>query len=58
MAANPMVYKWLSALMCYPEADLIEALPEFQTALNEWPELAPHKTALQALLDHLGSRSL
>ena len=58
MAANPLVYKWLSALMCYPEADLIEALPEFQTALNEWPELAPHKTALQALLDHLGSRSL
>ncbi|MGF6147295.1 Redox enzyme maturation protein NarJ [Kingella potus] len=58
MAANPMVYKWLSALMCYPEADLIEALPEFQTALNEWPELSAHKAGLQALLDHLGSRSL
>ena len=33
MAANPLVYKWLSALLCYPEADMLDALPEFQTAL-------------------------
>lgn len=38
MGANP-VYKWFSALLCYPEAELIEALPEFQAALKEWPEL-------------------
>ena len=38
MSANP-VYKWFSALLCYPEAELIEVLPEFQTALKEWPEL-------------------
>ena len=38
MGANP-VYKWFSALLCYPEAELIEVLPEFQTALKEWPEL-------------------
>ncbi len=56
--SNPLVYKWLSALLCYPEADLMEALPEFQTALNEWPELQPQKEGLQALLDFLNSRSL
>ena len=58
MAANPLVYKWLSALMCYPDQDLLDALPEFQAALNEWPELAANQADLQALLDHLGSRSL
>lgn len=58
MAANPLVYKWLSALMCYPEQDLLDALPEFQAALNEWPELSANQADLQALLDHLGSRSL
>lgn len=58
MAANPMVYKWLSALMCYPEQDLIDALPEFQTALDQWPELAPKREELQTLLNHLGSQSL
>ena len=58
MAANPLVYKWLSALMCYPEQELLDALPEFQAALNEWPELSANQADLQALLDHLGSRSL
>ena len=58
MAANPMVYKWLSALMCYPEQELLDALPEFQTALDQWPELAPKRQELQTLLDHLGSQSL
>lgn len=55
---NPLVYKWLSVLLCYPEADLIEALPEFQTALNEWPELHSQKEGLQAFLDYLGSHNL
>ena len=58
MAANPMVYKWLSALMCYPEQDLLDALPEFQTALDQWTELAPKRQELQQLLDHLRSQSL
>ena len=58
MAANPLVYKWLSALMCYPEQELLDALPEFQAALNEWPELSANQAGLQALLNHLGSRSL
>ena len=58
MAANPLVYKWLSALMCYPEQELLDALPEFQAALNEWPELSANQADLQALLNHLGSRSL
>lgn len=55
---NPLVYKWLSALLCYPEAELLEALPEFQVALNEWPELAPKRDVLQTFLDYLGQTPL
>lgn len=58
MSVNPLVYKWLSALMCYPEAELLEALPEFQTGLGEWPELKKSREPLQKLLDYLQSRSL
>ena len=57
MQGNP-VYKLLSALLCYPEADLVEALPEFQAALDQMPELAAHREGLQALLDYLGGNSL
>lgn len=57
MQGNP-VYKFLSALLCYPEADLVEALPEFQAALDQMPELAAHREDLQALLDYLGGNSL
>ena len=46
MGANP-VYKWFSALLCYPEAELIEALPEFQAALKEWPELQSQEGRLK-----------
>lgn len=55
---NPLVYKWLSALLCYPEAELLEALPEFQAALNEWPELAPQRDVLQTFLDYLSQTPL
>ena len=57
MQGNP-VYKFLSALLCYPEADLVEALPEFQAALDQMPELAAHREGLQTLLDYLGGNSL
>lgn len=57
MQGNP-VYKFLSALLCYPEADLVEALPEFRAALDQMPELAAHREGLQALLDYLGGNSL
>ncbi|MBH5328461.1 nitrate reductase molybdenum cofactor assembly chaperone [Eikenella sp. S3360] len=57
MQGNP-VYKFLSALLCYPEAEMIEALPEFQTALNSLPELSGSRESLQALLDYFGSHSL
>ncbi len=57
MSANP-VYQWFSALLCYPEAELLEALPEFQTALNEWPELKAQQPALQGFLDYLNSQNL
>ena len=57
MSANP-VYKWFSALLCYPEAELIEALPEFQTALKEWSELQSQAGRLKSFLDYLGSHNL
>lgn len=57
MAANP-AYQWLSALLCYPQADLIEALPEFQAALDEWPALSAQRSGLQALLDYLHRHDL
>ena len=50
MSANP-VYKWFSALLCYPEAELIKALPEFQAALKEWPELQSQEGRLKNFLD-------
>ena len=57
MGANP-VYKWFSALLCYPEAELIEALPEFQAALKEWPELQSQEGRLKNFLDYLGNHNL
>ena len=57
MGANP-VYKWFSALLCYPEAELIEALPEFQAALKEWPELQSKEGRLKNFLDYLGNHNL
>ena len=60
MEIKPLTYKWLSALMCYPERDLIDALPEFQAALNELPELKnnPYRDDLDKLLNHLSSHTL
>lgn len=57
MSANP-VYRWFSALLCYPEAELIEALPEFQTALQEWPELQAQAGRLNSFLGYLNSHRL
>lgn len=57
MQGNP-VYKWFSALLSYPEAELLQALPEFQAALNEWQDLQGNKDALQSFLDYLSSASL
>lgn len=59
MEIKPLTYKWLSALMCYPESDLLEALPELQAALGELPELKnnPHRAGLDKFLDHLASHT-
>ncbi|MFV2029770.1 nitrate reductase molybdenum cofactor assembly chaperone [Neisseria sp. S1] len=50
-------YQWFSALLCYPEAELIDALPEFQTALSETPALAA-QPQLQNFLDYLRNNTL
>ena len=58
MMNESQVYKWFSALLCYPEADLLEALPELQTALQEAPLLQAQAGRLNSFLDYLGSLSL
>lgn len=55
---NNLVYKWFSALLCYPEAELIAALPEFQAALNNHELLAEQRDGLQGFLNYLGEGSL
>ena len=50
-----IIYRILSALLSYPEAELIGALPEIETALDETPEI---RTQLQPLIDHLRSHDL
>ena len=57
MNANP-VYQWFSALLCYPEAELLAALPELQAALHEWEALQTQSDSLQTFLDYLQQHSL
>ncbi|MFZ6766769.1 nitrate reductase molybdenum cofactor assembly chaperone [Undibacterium sp. Di26W] len=49
------IYRILSALMSYPQPDLIAALPEIEQALQDEPEFL---NALQAILSYLKSNSL
>ena len=57
MNTNP-VYQWFSALLCYPEAELLAALPELQAALHEWEVLQTQSDSLQTFLDYLQQHSL
>lgn len=57
MNTNP-VYQWFSALLCYPEAELLAALPELQAALHEWKALQTQSDSLQTFLDYLQQHSL
>lgn len=49
------IYQALSALLCYPEAELVEAVPEIRTALASQPELA---ALVEPLLSHIASTAL
>lgn len=51
-----LLYKWFSVLLCYPEAELIAALPDFQAALNT--TLIDQRDALQDFHDYLQQHSL
>ena len=57
MNTNP-VYQWFSALLCYPEAELLAALPELQAALHEWEALQTQSDSLQTFFDYLQQHSL
>lgn len=57
MNTNP-VYQWFSALLCYPEAELLAALPELQAALHEWEALQTQSDSLQTFLNYLQQHSL
>jgi len=45
-----MLYPILSALLQYPEQDLLDALPEIDAALAEWPQARDTLAPLTALL--------
>lgn len=49
------LYRLLSALLCYPEQDLLDALTEVEAALAAHPEA---EEALQPLISHLASQDL
>ena len=48
-------YQILSALLLYPEPELIDQMPEIREALAATPEFS---TPLQPLLDYLASEDL
>lgn len=58
MNINPRIFQWFSALLCYPEADLIEALPQFYQALDEFHELQSQYFNLKEFLNYLQEYSL
>lgn len=49
------LYHLLSALLCYPEQDLVDALPELEERLAAYPDA---EEALQPLVAHLASHDL
>ena len=54
-----ITYKALSALLAYPGADLVAALPEIATVIEREPRLSrPHKDALRALAARLETADL
>lgn len=52
------IFKYLSALLCYPEAELIEALPELRSALAAENIEAHYLAPINALMNYLGEHSL
>lgn len=49
------LYRLLSALLCYPEQELLDALTEVEGALAAYPEA---EETLQPLIGHLASQDL
>lgn len=49
------LYRLLSVLLCYPEQDLLDALPEVEGALAAYPDA---EETLQPLIDYLASHDL
>lgn len=49
------IYRILSALLSYPEQDMIDALPEIQEALSDWPEA---RDVMSPLFELLGENTL
>ena len=49
------LYRLLSALLCYPEQELLDALTEVESALAAYPEA---EETLQPLIGYLASQDL
>lgn len=52
------LYKILSALLEYPEQDIIDALPEIKSLLNDIPLRTQHRAMLENFIERLASNSL
>jgi len=53
------IYKILSALLEYPDQELLDHLPEIRTEVGKSPDIdMAEKEALRKFLDHLASKSL
>lgn len=57
--SNSFIYRWFSILLCYPEEDLLEALPELRALLDDFSELNhQQRQDLHTFLDYLAQHSL
>ena len=55
MSTNDNLYRVLSALLCYPQQDLIDALPEIEAELARHPQA---RDTLAPLVEYLGEQAL
>ncbi len=52
------IYRILSALLQYPEQEMLEAMPEIRDRLKDSPLPTEHRAALENFLQHMESNAL
>lgn len=51
-------FQWFSYLLCYPEAELLTALPDLEALLDSEPSLKKQRNDLAAFISYLKNHSL